>query len=218
MKNKKVVIVDFELGNLFSVIHTCLHIGLDPIVSNKKEDITSADALILPGVGAFGYAMDRLEKLDLIYPIKDFIQTGKPFMGICLGMQLLFSESEEFGHHKGLDIIKGEIIKFPVTDTNGEKIKIPQIGWNQIYQKENGQDDWQASPLQDLENHQYMYFVHSYYARPENKSCILSLTNYSNVEYTSSIISGNVFATQFHPEKSAEKGINIYKKWSQLIK
>jgi glutamine amidotransferase len=218
MKNKKVVIIDLELGNLFSVTHTCLHIGLEPIVSGKKEDVADADALILPGVGAFGYAMDRLEKLDLIHPIKDFIQTGKPFMGICLGMQLLFSGSEEFGYHKGLDIIKGEIVKFPATDDNGDKIKIPQIGWNQIYQKENRQDSWQSSPLKGLENQEYMYFVHSYYARPENKSCILSLTNYCNVEYTSSIISGNVFATQFHPEKSAEKGINIYKTWSQLIK
>lgn len=167
---------------------------------------------ILPGVGAFGDAMHNLEKLDLIGPIKEFIASGKPLMGICLGMQLLFSESEEFGINQGLNVIPGKVMKFPAKNQEGEIVKIPQIGWNQIY--EPTAEKWKNTPLQAIKNNEFMYFVHSYYAKPDRDESILSLTNYKGLEYCSSILHENVFATQFHPEKSAKEGMKIYSNWA----
>ena len=153
--------------------------------------------------------MINLKNQNLIVAIKDFINTGKPFMGICLGFQLLFSFSEEFGIHKGLNIIKGDVKKFD----NLTK-KVPQIGWNKIYKLNK---DWGDSPLKKTLNNEYMYFVHSYYVRPYDKDLILTNTNYSGLEYCSSIQKGNIFATQFHPEKSGVKGLEIYKNWCKLL-
>ena len=129
---KKVVIVDSNLGNLFSVKHICDFYSINAFISSDKKDILDADALIMPGVGAFREAMNNLDKLDLILPIKDMILSGKPIFGVCLGMQLLFTESEEYGLSKGLNLIEGSIKKFP-KEVNGVKLKTPNVGWNQIY-------------------------------------------------------------------------------------
>ena len=211
----KVTIIDYGLGNLFSVEQACKNVGLETEITSNKNIIANAEALMLPGVGAFGDAMESLHKQDLVQPIKDFVQGGKPFMGVCLGMQLLFSESEEFGSHKGLDIIPGVIAKFPNATPGHPNIKVPQIAWNQI-QKPGGKD-WLHTPYQDLTDGEYMYFVHSYYAKPENLSDALSLTTYEDIEYCSSVMRDNVFATQFHPEKSAGSGLTIYKNWAKTI-
>jgi glutamine amidotransferase len=210
--NKKVVIIDYQLGNLFSVKQACNTVGINTIVSSSPEDILMADALILPGVGAFIEAMKNLDSFDLSNPIKDKVKSGTPIFGICLGQQLLFSESEEFGSGKGLDLIPGLIKKFPALK-NHRKIKIPQIAWNKIYSKHQA---WSNTPLVDLEEQDFMYFVHSYYVTPNSDNCVLTQTNYEDVEYCSSILNNNIFATQFHPEKSSTKGLSIYKNWATL--
>lgn len=210
-----ITIIDYQISNLFSVKHACEHLGLEVEITSDPQKILKCKAAILPGVGAFGDAMHNLEKLELIQPIKEFIGSGKPFMGICLGMQLLFSQSDEFGHHQGLNIIPGKVVKFPAKTIDNKTIKIPQIGWNQIYEPEAGK--WGNSPLKGLASNEFMYFVHSYFATPNNKEVILSLTDYEDIEYCSSVLHNNVFATQFHPEKSGQEGIKIYRNWALNI-
>lgn len=209
---KNVVIIDYGLGNLFSVKQACNTVGLNVKISNTKEEILNADALILPGVGAFIEAMNNLEKLDLTNAIKDIVSKGKPFFGICLGMQLIFSKSEEFGSGNGLNLLPGLIKKFP-SNYGGKILKVPQIAWNKIYaEKQN----WKETPLFNISENEYMYFVHSYYVEAENNEVVLTKTNYEGLEYCSSILKKNIFATQFHPEKSSEKGIIIYKNWATI--
>lgn len=212
--NNSVVIVDYKLGNLFSVKQACAHVGLKSVVTSDKYIVSDAKAIILPGVGAFGEAMQNLEKLDLIIPLKDQIQKGVPFFGICLGMQLLFSESEEFGGYRGLDLVNGVVKKF-ASDSKGKTRKVPQVGWNTVYF--NDQEKIGKSPLKSISQDQFMYFIHSYYTIPEKNEEMLTLTNYDGIEYCSSIFKDNIFATQFHPEKSAAKGIEIYKNWAGFI-
>lgn len=203
----KIAIIDYQLSNLFSVKHAFDYLKINSEITSDKSILSRVDAAILPGVGAFGDALDNLKKLDLTDPIKEFIKSGKPFMGVCLGMQLLFSESEEFGIHQGLNIVKGKVKKFSDAD---RPIKVPQIGWNQIL-KVN--DKWNNSPLKKIKSGEFMYFVHSYLCLPDDKSIILSETIYENIKYCSSLLKDNVFATQFHPEKSGQEGIKIYRDW-----
>jgi glutamine amidotransferase len=210
---KKIVIVDYKLGNLFSVNQALTNIGLDVIITSNTVEIDSADALILPGVGAFSDAMTNLNELNLINPIKEFVATGKPFLGICLGLQLLFSESEEFGQNKGLGLVKGLVKRFYNTNKEGEIRKVPQIAWNQIY-KINA-NSWMNTPLQDIKEGEFMYFVHSFYVVPE-EAVGLSETNYDGQSYISSIQKNNLFACQFHPEKSATEGLKIYNTWANI--
>lgn len=211
-KNNKVTIIDYHLGNLFSVKQACDTVGINATLSYTKKDIEDAQALILPGVGAFIEAMQNLKQLDLIGAIKEAVLAGKPIFGVCLGLQLLFTESEEFGSGEGLNLIHGVIKKFAAT-ANETKVKVPQIAWNRIY-KQN--QTWVDTPLLELEEKDFMYFVHSYYVHPSDESCILTRTNYSGIEYCSAVLKDNIFATQFHPEKSAIKGLSIYKNWATL--
>jgi glutamine amidotransferase len=212
--SKKIIILDYQLGNLFSVKQACDRVGLDATISSQKDEIEKADGIILPGVGAFGEAMNNMHKLDLVAPLKDFVASGKPLFGICLGQQLLFTESEEFGTSKGLDFIPGVIKKFPALKGSNNLIKVPQIGWNHIYKKAI---EWEATPLAGLKENTYVYFVHSYYVDPREQQNILTLTNYSGIEYCSAVIKKpNIFATQFHPEKSGESGVGVYERWGRL--
>jgi glutamine amidotransferase len=214
----KVVIIDYHMGNMFSVQHACRHVGLNCIITSDRHELEDADAAILPGVGAFGDAMENLRHLDLISTIKDFIACGKPFFGVCLGLQLLFTTSEEFGIHEGLDIIPGNIVKFRYGDSEGNKIKVPHMGWNRIFKPaKEGSNPWDASPLRGIRQGAYMYFVHSYYVVPDSHDVVVSITDYEGVRYCSSILYKNVFATQYHPEKSAGEGIKIYENWSRMI-
>jgi imidazole glycerol-phosphate synthase subunit HisH len=214
MKKKLVIILDYQLGNLFSVQQACDRVGLNAVISSNKDDIEKADAVILPGVGAFGEAMSNMHKLDLVEPLKDFVSESKPLFGVCLGQQLLFTESEEFGTSKGLDFIPGVIKKFPALKGANNLLKVPQIGWNHIYKKSN---QWENTPLAGLRENAYVYFVHSYYVEPRDTDNILTLTNYCGIEYCSAVIKKpNIFAAQFHPEKSGELGIGIYERWGKL--
>ena len=209
--SKKVVIVDYQLGNLFSVQQACLHLGYDAVVTSDPSVLMDADYAILPGVGAFGDAMSNMHKLDLVEPLKDFIASGKPFMGVCLGLQLLFTESEEFGSTKGMNLIEGVVKKFSPKNTEGGTLKVPQIAWNQIHAVSH--NDWAKTPLRICKEGDFMYFVHSYYVQPDSKDVVLSSTEYGGYPYCSSIIKDNIFACQFHPEKSSSEGVNIYANW-----
>ncbi|MDP1725458.1 MAG: imidazole glycerol phosphate synthase subunit HisH [Bacteroidota bacterium] len=214
--SSKVVIVDYGLGNIFSINQACKHVGLDSTITSDPKHILNADALILPGVGAFGDAMNSLRENNLIEPILDFVKTGKPFLGICLGMQLLFTESEEFGEHKGLNLVPGKIVRFPEFNSNSKVVRVPQIQWNQIYK--NDPLVWNSSPLIDIEEGTYMHFVHSYYAIPQSNDNILSYSEYEGVRYASAVAKDNIVGVQFHPEKSADQGLKIYRNWSNYIK
>ena len=212
--NREVVIIDYGLGNLFSVNQAMTKIGLYPIISSNWEEIENADAIILPGVGAFKDAMENLQKLNLVQPIKNFINSGKPFFGICLGLQLLFSESEEFGNSSGLNIIEGKVVKFRNAKNDVLNFyKVPQISWNSIKKPE--ELSWQKTPLFNINENENFYFVHSYYVVPTNADITLTTTEYAGVKYVSSIFYKNIFACQFHPEKSAEEGIKIYRNWAR---
>ncbi|WP_326984847.1 imidazole glycerol phosphate synthase subunit HisH [Chryseobacterium sp. MYb264] len=211
--SKKVVIIDYNLGNLFSVYQALVNIGLDVVISSDPSEIAIADAIVLPGVGAFKEAKDNLDKMGLTDELrKAVIENKKPFLGICLGLQLLFTSSEEFGTTEGLDFVKGKVLKFS-KQTEDHKIRIPQISWNTIH--ENNPDVWKSSPLKDTKSGADMYFVHSFYIVPENESITLTYTEYAGIRYTSSILIDNIFACQFHPEKSAKEGLKIYKIWAE---
>ena len=209
---KNVVIIDYQLGNLFSVKQACDTVGINAKISSENEDILNADALILPGVGAFIEAMNNLKELDLVTTIKEKVNAGTPIFGICLGLQLLFTESEEFGAGNGLDLIPGLIKRFP-EKLEERKIKVPHIAWNTIYP---AVQKWADTPLVALNPNEFMYFIHSYYVEPTLENCVLTKTNYDGVTFCSSILHKNIFATQFHPEKSADKGISIYRKWALI--
>jgi glutamine amidotransferase len=214
MDKTRIVIIDYQLGNLFSVNQALINIGLNPLMTTDPKDIEFASAIVLPGVGAFADAMKNLESMGFIEPIKKFISSGKPFLGICLGLQLLFSESDEFENTKGLDLIKGVVRRF---DNKKNSLKVPQISWNQIYMPSS--INWDKTPLHGIIPGDYFYFVHSFYVIPE-ENVALSYTTYGDTKYVSSILKDNIFACQFHPEKSADKGLQLYKNWAlfnQLI-
>lgn len=210
---KKIVIIDYSLGNIFSVNQALVNCGANVIISDKPGDLLEADAVVLPGVGAFNEAMNNLRKSKLDQAILDCIKQGKPFLGICLGMQLLFNNSEEFGSTDGLGIIEGTIKKFK--SSANKKVLVPQVGWNTISPPINL--NWEKTILKGINENTYMYFVHSFYALPKNADNVLCETTYANINYCSAVIKGNVTATQFHPEKSGVEGLKIYTNWLNTI-
>lgn len=217
----KVAIVDISMGNLFSIKQACGQAGLDGHITSSREEIQSADAVILPGVGAFGDAMAVLRQRNLVDTLRAMALSGKPFFGICLGMQLLMQKSYEFGEHEGLGIIKGEVIRFnkPVDPKTGQNLKVPQVGWNHIYRPSNpGKDPWQDTFLEGMKDQEYMYFVHSFHVQLQDSSQALSLTKYGHIEFASSLQHGNIMACQYHPERSGVKGMEIYKNIAEMIK
>lgn len=210
----RVAIVDYGLGNLYSVKHACAHVGLDAKITSSKRDILEADAVILPGVGAFGDAMQSLHRLDLVSVLRDMAASPKPLVGICLGLQLLMTESYEFGRHQGLGIIEGPVVRFHDPMEGPRKLKVPQIGWNCIYKAVRNDkaeaDPWRSSLLAGLADGEYMYFVHSFIVQPRDSSIVLSTSRYGHVEFCSSVRYRNIFACQFHPERSGGEGLKVY--------
>src|SRR3990167_2440583 len=200
-----IAIIDYGMGNLRSVQKGFERVGHDAIVTNNPQEIFSSDGVVLPGVGAFKDCMRNLREGGLINIIHKVIDNGKPFLGICLGLQLLFTESEEFGIHKGLGIIKGRVVKFSFS-TQG--LKITHMGWNSI--KKSGQKNQFSPMFEGIPDNSYFYFVHSYYVVPEDDNIVASKTDYG-VEFVSSISKDNLFAVQFHPEKSQELGLRMLK-------
>lgn len=197
-------ILDYGMGNLRSLKNAFRKVGADCVISNMEKDLAKSDGLVLPGVGAFRDAITNLEPLFGF--IFDYIREGKPLLGVCLGMQLLFSESTEEGLFKGLDIIKGRVIKLP------SSVKIPHIGWNTLIKNSKNN-----LLLRDVPDNSYVYFVHSYYPVPENPKVIIALTEYG-VTFPSIIQDKNVCATQFHPEKSGSVGIKIVENFAKFCR
>jgi len=199
-----IAIVDYGMGNLRSVQRAFEHVGAGAVVTAHRETIESASAVVLPGVGAFGQAMANLERAGLTDVICQVIARGRPFLGICLGLQLLFEESDEMGQHGGLGIFGGKVKRFEVG------LKVPQIGWNQIHIR-------QASPLlEGVADGSYAYFVHSHYVAPADPEIVLATTDYE-IDYASIIGQGNVFGIQFHPEKSQAVGLRILHNFTALV-
>ena len=220
LSEPKVAIVNFGMGNLFSVKHACEKVGLQVSITYSGKEILSSDAVILPGVGAFGDAMEVLRRLELVDILREAAESLRPFMGICLGMQMLMSKSYEFGQHGGLDIIKGEVLHFDKVLSSGDiRFKVPHVGWNKVYSlKENkNRKLWENSMFKGITDNEFMYFVHSYYAKPENRDVVLSFSRYGDFEFCSSIEKGNIFACQFHPERSGQEGLKIYENFKAKI-
>jgi glutamine amidotransferase len=204
-----IAIIDYGMGNLRSVQKGFEAVGVEAIVTSDSKKILSARSVVLPGVGAFKACMDNLEKFDLIDTVKKSVQSGKPFLGICLGLQLLFSQAEEFGSVSGLDILKGKVVGFKDAPNSVDPLKIPHMGWNNVEVKP-------SQPLFDsVPNQSYFYFVHSYYVVPEDKATIATTTNYG-VDFVSGIHFENIHAFQFHPEKSQQLGLTVLKNFSRL--
>jgi len=200
-----IAIIDYDAGNIRSVEKALIALGEQPVVTRDKDTILAADKLILPGVGAFGDAMERLHQYGLVDVIREAVKNGTPLLGICLGLQLLFERSDESNGVKGLGILKGQILKIP--DSPG--LKIPHMGWNSLTFQNQGR------LFKGLEEHPYVYFVHSYYLKAEEESIVKATTQYG-VTIHASVEKGNVFACQFHPEKSSRAGLQMLKNFAEL--
>lgn len=200
-----IAIIDYDAGNLKSVEKALHFIGEEAVISRDKDEILSADKVILPGVGSFGDAMDKLKKYDLINTINDVVEKKTPFLGICLGLQLLFERSDETMGVSGLGILKGEILRIP----DAPNIKIPHIGWNSLKFLNDGR------LFKNMNEDEYVYFVHSYYLKASEPSIVKAVTEYSTIIHAS-VEKDNVFACQFHPEKSGSVGLQILKNFSDI--
>jgi glutamine amidotransferase len=200
-----IAVIDYGMGNLRSVQKALEKTGHAALVTSSPQAIRDAGALVLPGVGAFRDCIRSLEKLNLIDSIVQSVKSGKPFLGICLGLQVLFTESGEFGTTPGLNLIPGRVVRFAQRDTPGaERLKIPHMGWNTISLR------GEAPVFSGIKDGSFFYFVHSYYVVPEDTAVIAATTGYG-IEFTSSIQKDNIFACQFHPEKSQEVGLQLLK-------
>lgn len=205
----EVTVIDYGIGNLFSVQRSLEHCGATVTVSADPETILASSRLVLPGVGAFGNAMVALAERNLVEPIREVAASGKPLMGICLGMQLLLSESEEFGRNEGLNLIPGRVVAVPDHDADGQPLTIPHIGWNALVPC--APTGWQHPLLKDNRIGDAMYFVHSFMAIPDDPSCRLVDCLYGGHSIPSIIASENLLGCQFHPEKSGESGLRLMK-------
>lgn len=205
-----IAIIDYDMGNVRSVEKAFEKVGARAVITRDARAIDDASHVVLPGVGAFRDCMKNLEEYGLIGPIKRSIASGKPFLGICLGLQLLFEESSEFGRHTGLGVLKGKVVRFPAgLESEGERLKIPHMGWNEIKINKD------SALLKGIGDGSYFYFVHSYYAVPDDPGAALTTTGYG-MAFTSAVAKENVMACQFHPEKSQKAGLRVLKNFSTI--
>ncbi len=201
-----IAIIDYGAGNIQSVAKALTHIGCDCLVTRNKDEILKADGAVLPGVGSFGDTVDSLNKYGIKDAIKEYIASGKPFLGICLGMQLLFPASEESPEAEGLGIYEGSITRIP----NGEGLKIPHMGWNSL------DINPESRLFKGIGKNPYVYFVHSYFLHAADRELVAATTEYG-VTIDAAVERGNVFATQFHPEKSGETGLRILRNFAEIV-
>jgi glutamine amidotransferase len=201
----EIVVVDYDAGNLRSVQRAMEHVGLHPLVSPDPRDVERAEALVLPGVGSAQDCMRKLRERGLVEPLRAYAASGRPFLGVCVGLQLLFDESEEGGGVDCLGILPGTVKRFP----GGPGLKVPQIGWNQVHLT-------RAHPLlEGIPSGTYFYFVHSYYVEPADPQISIGVSDFG-VDFAAIVARNNVVATQFHPEKSADLGLRIYANFGQI--
>jgi len=202
-RSKMIAIVDYGAGNLRSVVNAVNKLGYQPTITTRQDDVLNAQAVILPGVGAAGDTMTNLDALGLVSPLRRFIAEDRPFLGVCIGLQILFTGTEEGGWHQCLDIIPGTVRKLP------PRLKIPHMGWNQVKQKI-------SHPIFDgIPDEANFYFVHSYYVEPDDGSLVIGETEYG-ISICSVIAKGNLVGTQFHPEKSGEVGLKVYDNFMKI--
>jgi glutamine amidotransferase len=201
-----IAIIDYGMGNLRSVQKGFERAGFESLVTRDLGQIQSARGVVLPGVGAFSACMENLAKLGLIEPIRNVVHSQKPFLGICLGFQLLFSESQEFGKQKGLGLFPGKVVGFRPR----ENFKVPHMGWNRLEKKNDSRF------LEGISSGDYVYFVHSFHVLPENPSIVTTTTDYGD-PFVSSIATARLFACQFHPEKSQEVGLRILANFGRFV-
>ncbi len=240
-----ITVIDYGMGNLHSVRKALEVVGAEVRVSSCAEEISKADKMVFPGVGSFGEAMKELNRRKLVKPIKDAIAVGKPFLGLCLGLQLLFERSEEAPGARGLSVLKGDVKRFKVgvrrdpsissirrnlrTKFSFENFKVPHMGWNKVSRCQSldkssgltlslskGQGVKVSKILSAVPDNSYMYFVHSYYVKPKDKRIVLTTTNYG-IDFVSGICKDNIYAFQFHPEKSQALGLKILKNFVKLV-
>jgi glutamine amidotransferase len=201
----KPIIVDYGAGNLRSVARAVARAGYEPLITSEPSAVERAQAVILPGVGAAADTMSNLTRCGLVEPIREYIAGGRPFLGVCMGMQALLTVSEEGGQHRCLDVLPGRVLRLP----NG--LKVPHMGWNSVRQ-------CKPHPVFDgIPDDAFFYFVHSYYAAPEDSSVVAGETTYG-VTFAAVVATGNIVATQFHPEKSGEAGLRLYENFLRLAR
>ena len=205
-----ITVIDYGMGNLRSVQKAFERVGFAAKVTDDPREVEKAQRLVLPGVGAFRDCMANLREGGFIEPILRHVESGRPFLGICLGLQLLFTESEEFGRHRGLGIVPGRVVRFPEgMRENGEELKVPHMGWNQVAIRTP------APIFRGIEDGAFLYFVHSYYVVPEDLGVVSAETEYG-ISFCSAIWKDNVMATQFHPEKSQAVGLRILENFGNM--
>lgn len=213
-KNASIVIVDYGLGNLFSLQRAIQHLGFESRISQDAGTLERASSVLIPGVGAFGDGMKGLTQLGLVTALRKFVDSGRPLLGICLGMQLLLSESEEFGRHRGLGLIPGKVVRFKDPEGEFPDHKVPHVGWSAL--RPGPASHWDQGILSGVEPGDSAYFVHSYFATLERAADVLAVTPYAGTDFCSVVQKGNVMGTQFHPEKSGEVGLKILKNFLTL--
>lgn len=200
-------IIDYGIGNIYSVTRAVEHCGYTPLLSSDAAEIVAAERLILPGVGAFADGMQGLKERALVDPIRKFVQSGRPLLGICLGMQMLATMSEEFGEFAGLDIIPGKVVHIPTTSTDGQRLKSPHIGWNALLLPPSS--NWASTPLRGQQEGASVYLVHSFHFVAEDNTNILAQCDHGGHKLTAAVRKGHITGCQFHPEKSGEVGLTI---------
>ena len=208
-----IAVIDYGVGNLFSLLSSLNYVGLDTKLTNSIEEIKNANGIILPGVGAFRDAIGNLEKYGLKETLINEAKNGKPFLGICLGMQMLFEKSYEYGEYEGLGLINGTVEEIKKYIPENSDLKIPHMGWNSLIINERFKDD---KILKDVDNNEYVYYVHSYFAKTDTKN-IVTYSEYGT-KIPGIVKNENVYGMQFHPEKSGDTGLKLLKNWGELIK
>ena len=212
---KTAAVIDYGVVNIKNVLRSLEYVGVCAKRSEDPDRILNSDAIILPGVGAFASGMSELQKLGMDDAIKNFTRTGRPVLGICLGMQLLLDVSYEFGQHQGLGLIPGSVIPVPTAISKGKKRKVPHIGWNAL-KYPFGRRNWNDSCLDQTPLGTFCYFVHSYMAIPSNKEHVFSESNYDGVKIVSAIRKDNITGLQFHPERSGPAGLQILRRFAEF--
>ena len=212
----RLAIVDYGMGNLFSVQQALAAVGQPADITSDRDRLAAADGIVIPGVGAFGVAMNVLATTGMAPVIRERAAAGVPIVGICLGMQLMMASSTEFGAHAGLAIVEGETVALKASPDISSDARVPHVGWSSVVPaRERG---WSDTPLGGLAPGGDMYFVHSYYVRPSSANLVLSLSTYRGVTFCSSLVKGNVFGCQFHPERSGAEGLEIYRRIANAIR
>ena len=210
-----VTVVDYGRGNLFSVGRSLEHCGAEIELTDSPSRIKKAERLLLPGVGAFGDAIEELHRRELVEPLREFAANGRPFLGICVGLQLMFDVSEEFGEHAGLGLIPGRVSPIPRTGVNGQPHKIPHIGWSELVPS-SSDTSWEGTILEGVDDPGYCYFVHTYTAVPAEEGHRLADSSYDGCRIAAAVRRDNLWGCQFHPEKSAATGLGILRKFLEL--